>query len=953
MKIIRREGKWRLLDRQATLLLMDERTLDRIAGDPSQPLMPEEEQGFSGEKHRIYDQKTSLVDVCTKANQEDASRLEVSYDFFFGGSKRSNYPDSPATLEAYKVICDTARKFGMTFSASIVSPLDLGPGYARSHQNTGRVMQFKECAIGADGRFEAELVLQTQWTNNKGPVAPKLLEVRAYAFNESRIGDTACYYVDENNIDNISSCVKYEIDNESITVSAAGYGCGRMKVHGTVLESGKNRCLVAAVYETPEMDYFDPDTSKYMKSVIDLHNSNGIKYAGFYSDEMHIQFDWDLENHFGHDSELNTRYVTESLAGEYADRFGDKYSDFGKYLLYFAYHQHDFMEGEEGLLPSQHVMGSDRAGVMRTWLFRKHYYEMLQRHVVDLCLDTKAYAEALFGAPIMTRAHSTWQEAPTCDRFVDRQRFSQDVGREYSRYEYLPEYVWSSSIREDIAACYDYFKWNEYLTGGGTDHPEGGFLDRNYYGSAFAASLALLNKFPFSYYGMWGSPAPVIERLADAAVTYGNQTLGSNLNHNFIQGLTPRLSEVLTLYPLDLNYVEERFGSWMIQYGYTDYITEEQLVKHFDGAENRKLIVRNRQYGTLLVLYSPMISQAALSIVKKFLHAGGRVVWCSSPALDPEDVISKPWRELFGIDAFDFGIGGISAEGKQVCFDGILSDLEPMEILTDMLPDLVYPVIPDHSTESIASLEYSTIGTLKQHASGGLAVFLGFRPRDDQSCSTGRDISTLFDILTRLGSYAEGSGEAMSRPADSRYIVNCFPNGSVSVANHMRTIKENWYGSFFRDEEADCKILEQVQLTSDIIEFDRANLFGHEVTYKGKGALTYRLNNEGVLDGFAGKYTTGIMLDNITYCFKEAPAEIAWFRISEEDLEEGITEAYAVRCFEEGRLTLPFDSIGMQAACCGRDLHETGRSIGFAPENGNTIIEVGLEEKEQWLVIFK
>ncbi len=46
MNIVKREGKWRLLEKHDTLLLMDERTLDRIIEDPAQPLMPEIDKGY-------------------------------------------------------------------------------------------------------------------------------------------------------------------------------------------------------------------------------------------------------------------------------------------------------------------------------------------------------------------------------------------------------------------------------------------------------------------------------------------------------------------------------------------------------------------------------------------------------------------------------------------------------------------------------------------------------------------------------------------------------------------------------------------------------------------------------------------------------------------------------------------------------------------------------------------
>lgn len=946
-KIVRREGKWRLFDKTQTLILMDEKTLDRIEQDPAQPLLPDAEKGVSGEEKRMYGSKTSLIDICRAGRENGAGRLELSYDFFFGGSRRENYPDSPKTLSAYRIICDTAKQYGMDFSASLVSPLDIGGGYAKTHSNTGRTMQFKECAI-ENGRYETTMDLQTQWTNNKGPVALELKEAHAYAFSEERIEDTPYYYVDENGILDISKGTSYEIDPKSIRVEKAGYGHGKITVHGSGCGCGKDRCLVVLVYRTPELDYFSPDALKYMKSVIDLHYRSGIRYAGFYSDEMHIQFDWDLEHHFGHDTEINTRYVTDNLAGEYAARYGAQYRDFAKYLIYFAYHQHDFLAGEEGSLPSQHVFGRDRDGILRTWRFRKRYYEMLQRRVVDLCNETKKYAESLFGAPIMTRAHSTWQESPTCDHFYAAEEFT-GTPQNCSRYDYLPAYQWSSSIREDVSACYDYFKWNEYLTGGGTDHPEGGFLDRDYYGDAFACSLALLNKFPFSYYGCWGGPKTVIRRLEEVGQTFGNQ--GLDLAHNYIQGLSPRISDVLTIYPLDLNYVEERFGSWMVQYGYTDYITDEKLAENFAGFRDGKLRVKDRSYRALVVFYSPMLRTDVLKVIGDYVVAGGRVIWCSSPVMESGEDRWDLWKKIFGIDSLSCGCGGIAAGGETVRFPGF-PGISGMEIPTSLLPDHVYPVRAGNARTAV-TLGDKTIGTVLAYPGGGKAVYLGFRPRDDQSRSTGKDIDTLFRTLVSVGCYEENGCEAVSRPEESRYIVNRFENGTVSLANHIRTLREQWYGSFYRDEKKDAEILKNITLPPREVELRDTELLGRKITYSGSGTLSYRLDGAGRLTGFAGEDTTGIAIDGKSYRFSKIPCALAWFSIAESDLESGIAEAWAVRCGSAATVTLPFDASGMACALCGNGLHEAKERCGFHSAGGNTVLDISDEWKGQWIVLFR
>lgn len=964
MNIVKHEGKRRLFDSSQTLLLMDESTLKRIIEDPAQPLLEREDKGVSGEEKRIYDTSTSLLDICREGQEKGAKRLEVSYDFFFGGSKRENYPDSPDTLNAYKVIYDVAKEHGMRFSASVVSPLDIGGGYAKTHTDVGHTMQFREGEIAPDGSYQVSMIYQTQWTNNKGPIRLTLSEVKVFAFCEERIGDTPYYYVDENEITDISSTASYEIDENSIRTERDGYGHGDIRIFGRAASGSKNRCLVVLVYATPELDYFSAEAGDYMKSIIDKHAEKGIQYAGFYSDEMHIQFDWDLEEHFGPDTEINTRYVTDALAHTYAERFGRQYEDFPKYLVYFAYQQHGFLPGEEGRLPAQHVFGKTREAIVETWLFRKRYFEMLQRRVVDLCKDTKDYAEDLFGGPIMTRAHSTWQESPTCDRFYDSQRFSVSVDKELSRYEYTPAYVWSSSIRENMSACYDYFKWNEYLTGGGTDHPEGGFLDRNYYGCAFAASLALLNRFPFSYYGFWGSPKPVMDRLADVGVTYGNESLGRELAHNLIQGLTPRISEVLTLYPLDLNYLEERFGSWMVQYGYTDYITEDKLLQFAAAPADGLLKVRDRSYRTLMVFCSPLLSAETMNLLKTFVEKGGTVVWCSIPALREDDGTLSLWQELFGIRRLDFPYGAIQAKDKQVQFPG-LNTVKPMTILTDFLPDHIYPVLPGEadviatlkepalSREADASGEVPILGTRKDYAGGGRAIYLGFRPRDDQSCSLGEDVNTLFSILLELGCYEAQGPEALSRPAQSPYILNRFPNGTVTMANHMRTIREDWYGSFYRDEEKDREILKTVELTPRQICLKEMEILGHKISYEGTGAMSYRYSGEAGLTGFAGRDTAGIQIDGRSYRFAEKPVDLAFYQVDSEELLEGVQWAYAVKCDTEARIRLPFNATGAQCALCRDEQLETAAPYPFTVLGDETVVEITSQAKGKWMVFYR
>ena len=153
MQILKKEGVFRLYDRNTSLILTDEKQLKRIAENPDKPLFDDEERGFSGEKKGLYPPGTTLDSFMKDAKDRGCERVEISYDFFFGGSKRENYPDDELTMRAYKVICESAKKYGMSFGASALSPLDVGGGYAKRHDDIGYTWQ-----MDASHEFEVVFV---------------------------------------------------------------------------------------------------------------------------------------------------------------------------------------------------------------------------------------------------------------------------------------------------------------------------------------------------------------------------------------------------------------------------------------------------------------------------------------------------------------------------------------------------------------------------------------------------------------------------------------------------------------------------------------------------------------------------------------------------------------------------------------------------------------------------
>ena len=952
MHIIK-EDIHKILDPFEMLTLMGEEMLERIAEDPTQPMLSHLNRGYGMEEQGdTYDTKTSFMDLCRQAKAKGARRLDVYYDFFFGGDERKNYPDSPMTLKAYKIIHDIAKEHGMSLGASLISPLDTGGEYVKTHDKTGQTMQFQEGRIHADGSYEAVMDFQRQWTNNKGPAALKLKEVKVFAFDEERIEGTPFYYVNENEIEDISDSVQYRVDESSYRVTKDGYGHCDIYLSGKT-DSTKTRFLVVLIYQTQEIDYFAPNALDYMKSILDKHKAAGISYEGIYSDEMHIQFDWDGTNHWGK-TEVTTRYMTDSMAQVYAQMYGAQYLDFPKYLVYFAYMHHDFLEGEEGQVPAQHVFGKSREDIVRTFLFRRNYFDLLQRKVVDLCTQAKEYAAELFGEKMQATGHSTWMESPTCDTFFTAKEGEDAYAVEHSRYDYTPEFVWSAAQRENISACNDHFKWNEYFWAVGTDIPECGFLDRNYYGAAYSSSLAALNAGEFAYYCIWGAPDQVKERMAEVGQSYGHYTgycKSYDPGHNLLQGCTTRLSDVLTVCPVDLNYLEERFGNWMVQYGYTDYITEEKLLEY--AKPNGPILqVKNRSYRALVVTFSPLMSKEAMQLIRSYAEMGGKVIWCSAPALREAEGVSDLFRDTFGVAQYAFDRYGVAAQNESVRFGGF-ETVKDMKILSDLFPDRVYPVIPREGL-AVATLGDRVVGTRKDYPTGGSAVYLGVRVRDDQSRSTGEDVDTLFSLLCELGGYEEKGCEISSRPADARYIYHRFPNGTISLCNHFRTFRElSWPWGFYRDEEKDNAFMENITMPPHDITLQRMEINGHQITYQGEGIVTYCYDEKAGLLSLGGRKTCGICVDGKEFRLCQQPANIIWGRLDPKSLDPDISQAYVLKCDTTGRLTLPFDGTGMKCAICKNYMLDPVQEYPFIATDDGVILDLEPSAVNQFMVFYK
>jgi len=381
--------------------------------------------------------------------------------------------------------------------------------------------------------------------------------------------------------------------------------------------------MVVLIYSTVEMDYFSPASGQFLNDLVEQYHAKGISLMGVYSDEMHIQQDWIYHHHMDY-GQFTLRYVSPGFERAFAAKYGSQYADFVPWLVYFISHQHHFLATHEPLLPSQHMTGPNREDVANTMLLRRNYYHFLEDAVIDLMIAGLKKLEALQGYSLDAFYHATWAESPTCDAWaidgVQRDWSSEEHRR---KYEYTPDFIWSNTIHQAASACANYFSWNEFLTGGNNDIPEGGYADRNYYGRALACSLAALNRQPLASCGMWGMPGEINERMTAVSEAFG---AGGHPIFRSVEDYGTRKIEVLFLYPQDLTSTEERFGSWMVQYGYANYITAEKLAEHGKVLSDGQLEVNGKRYRGVCALYEPFLSGKLVRLLKEFVTSGAEIV---------------------------------------------------------------------------------------------------------------------------------------------------------------------------------------------------------------------------------------------------------------------------------------------------------------------------------------
>jgi hypothetical protein len=344
----------------------------------------------------------------------------------------------------------------------------------------------------------------------------------------------------------------------------------------------------------------------------------------------------------------------------------------------------------------------------------------------------------------------------------------------------------------------------------------------------------------------------------------------------------------------------------------------------------------------------------------EFVQKGGTIIWSGPPPIinSRGENCQKTWEALFGVHYEASTFMGEIAAGKVVTFQNSLKAVPEQTILTDFIVDRIYPLNNYAGSEIVARVDEHVVG-VKRNLGRGTTCFLGFRPRDDQSASLGKEQRTWFEVLNALKVYPS-TGRFSGVNDNTEYISRCtnylttrFPNGTTIIASHYRNHRESWSGGFARDVETDKKIIQQNPLPQDVLELNNFKVNGHEISYSGRLILAIRTDNQGEPIGFEGHDCDRVRIDGQVYTFaKQKQKHIAWSPVAD---NRQIPDKAFLQIYVDGsgeiKIPLKTNRRNLELFTESQVPGSMGKQVPITYENGYLNFIITPENARRWLYL--
>ena len=120
-----------------------------------------------------------------------------------------------------------------------------------------------------------------------------------------------------------------------------------------------------------------------------------------------------------------------------------------------------------------------------------------------------------------------------------------------------------------------------------------------------------------------------------------------------------------------------------------------------------------------------------------------------------------------------------------------------------------------------------------------------------------------------MGGVTNDNPSVVSR--STPWLATRFPNGTTIVAMHYRSHVESWPGGFHRDEKRDAEIIQQNPLPTETLDLRDLAVNGHQVNYRGRLIVAFRLDAKNRLAAFSGYDCSAITIDGREHRFADQP----------------------------------------------------------------------------------